>query len=163
MTYPGAPSIYYGDEIGFGMAVPVGERPRWDPATDPDTRRAFPWNEAAWNHDLRAYVKQCIELRHAYPALRRGEFIPLHADGSLYVFCRKLDEDVLVVALNAGDIQAAVYWNAGTHLRNGSVLHDVWKGDTAHIEGGRMVGGYVPPRTGRVWTATVPSTSALTS
>ncbi len=35
MTYPGAPSIYYGDEIGL-----EGRR-------DPDSRRAFPWDPQA--------------------------------------------------------------------------------------------------------------------
>jgi neopullulanase len=165
MTYPGAPSVYYGDEIGFGMVVPVGERPRWDPATDPDTRRAFPWDPAQWNHDLLAHVKQCIALRHAYPALRHGEFTPLHADGAVYAFCR-----------HVGDEPAAVYWNAGPYLRNETVLHDVWNGegrlrlsaagfasspDTAQVEGGRIVGGQVGARTGRVWVATAQPSALL--
>lgn len=174
MTYPGAPSIYYGDEIGFGMAVPAGERPRWDPATDADTRRAFPWDESEWNQDLRAYIKQSIALRHAYPALRRGEFISLHADGLVYVFCRKLGDEMLVVALNAGDEPAPIYWNAGQHLRNGMALHNVWNDehrmqiaaasgeppeDAAHVENGRIVGGQIGAREGRVWQVTAPSTT----
>lgn len=153
MTYPGAPSIYYGDEIGFGMAVPVGERPRWDPATDLDTRRAFPWNEAHWNTALRDYVKRCVALRHAYGALRRGTFTPVHAAGAVYVFARTLGDETLLVALNAGTDQAPIYWNAGKPLRNGMVLRSVWNDEAAQVAGGRIVGGHVPARTGQVWIA----------
>jgi neopullulanase len=161
MTYPGAPSIYYGDEIGFGMAVPVGERPRWDPASDPDTRRSFPWNEAEWNTELHTYVKQCTALRHAYPALRRGTFTPLHAGGELYVFARTLGDETLMVALNTGTEQAPVYWNAGSTLRNGTVLQDVWSDERAEVQGGRVVGGHVPARSGRVWVAAQPTSESL--
>jgi cyclomaltodextrinase/neopullulanase len=103
------------------------------------------------------YTKQCTALRHAYPALRRGTFTPLHAHGELYVFARTLGDDTLVVALNAGDQQAPVYWNAGPQLRNETVLHDVWNDDTAQVQDGRMIGGHVPARSGRVWVAAQPT------
>jgi len=45
MTYPGAPCIYYGDEIGL-----TGGK-------DPDCRKAFPWDESKWDHDLRNSLK----------------------------------------------------------------------------------------------------------
>ena len=35
MTLPGAPCIYYGDEVGM------------EGGHDPDCRRAFPWDEGA--------------------------------------------------------------------------------------------------------------------
>ncbi|MBI3761980.1 MAG: glycoside hydrolase family 13 protein, partial [Chloroflexi bacterium] len=41
MTYPGAPSIYYGDEIGL------------DGGSDPDCRKTMPWGESQWNTGLR--------------------------------------------------------------------------------------------------------------
>ena len=61
LTYPGAPCIYYGDEIGL------------DGRHDPDCRKAFPCDENRWNHDLRDFFKRCIALRWAHPALRRGD------------------------------------------------------------------------------------------
>ena len=151
MTYPGAPSIYYGDEIGFGMAVPVGERPRYDTATDPDTQRAFPWDEREWDHDLLAYFKRCIALRKAFPALRRGAFTPLSASGSTYVFQRRLHDQTLVVALNAGDQPAPINFACGEHLMEGALLQDVWSGATARVADRRITGGYVPARDGIVW------------
>jgi cyclomaltodextrinase len=64
--YPGAPAIYYGDEIGL-----EGQK-------DPDSRRAFPWDEAAWDHELRKYIRRLIQLRKEFVELRAGEvrFVP---------------------------------------------------------------------------------------
>src|SRR6185369_4935010 len=62
MTYPGAPCIYYGDEIGIS-----GEH-------DPYCRKPFLWDESKWDTSLRSYVKEAIALRKQYPALRRGDF-----------------------------------------------------------------------------------------
>ena len=151
MTYPGAPSIYYGDEIGFGVAAPPGARPRYDPATDPDTRRAFPWDERQWNHDLLAYFKRCIALRKAHPALRRGDFTPLAATGSIYVFRRHLPAETLVVALNAGDQPVSINVPAGEDLPEGTLLRAVWNGGPARVERGRITGGQIPAREGVVW------------
>jgi cyclomaltodextrinase / maltogenic alpha-amylase / neopullulanase len=60
MTYPGAPCIYYGNEIGM-----MGGR-------DPDCRASFPWDEAHWDHDLRNTIKTYIHLRLAHPFYERA-------------------------------------------------------------------------------------------
>ena len=153
MTYPGAPSIYYGDEIGFGMAVPLGDRPRYDTATDPDTRRAFPWDEREWDHDLLAYFKHCIALRKAHPALRRGDFTVLAATGSTFVFRRRLGDETLVVALNAGGQPARVNFHLAP-FPDGTIFADVWSGQTSRVENGRIEGIEVPAREGMVWAVT---------
>jgi cyclomaltodextrinase / maltogenic alpha-amylase / neopullulanase len=89
MTYPGAPSIYYGDEVGLPGAI------------DPDSRRGFPV-ESDWNTELLDYHRQLIALRHAHPALRTGDYTVLHAEGNGYIFARTLDEAALIVAVNIG-------------------------------------------------------------
>lgn len=87
LTFPGASSIYYGDEVGLSGAI------------DPDSRRGFPL-EPDWDQDLLSYHRQLIALRHAYPALRIGTYRVLYAQESTYVFARTLDEEELVIAVN---------------------------------------------------------------
>lgn len=97
MTVPGAPNIYYGDEIGL-----PGRH-------DPDCRRAFPWHhEGSWNNDLLAWYRQCIQLRHANPALRRGNFQVIHADADVVVYQRTYKEHTAVIAFNTAQEDATV-------------------------------------------------------
>ncbi|MEC4895193.1 MAG: glycoside hydrolase family 13 protein [Oscillatoria sp. PMC 1051.18] len=89
MTYPGAPSIYYGDEVGLPGKF------------DPDSRRGFP-PESDWDLETLAYHKQLIGLRSRYPALQIGEYLILFAEGTIYVFARILDTEEVIVAVNIG-------------------------------------------------------------
>lgn len=93
MTFPGAPSIYYGDEIGL-----AGGRP------DAFARRTFPWDHPErWNMDLLRFHKDVIALRKAHPALRVGSFQRLYADDAVYVFARALNDSRIVVAVNVAE------------------------------------------------------------
>ncbi len=138
MTYPGAPCIYYGDEIGMSGGQ------------DPQCRRAFPWDEHRWNIPLRDYFKQCIALRKAHPALRRGDYITLYASGNLYAFARRDEHEALVIALNVGPEPAALNVPLANLLPAGATLRDVWSGERATVSGGRLRGLIVPPRGGVV-------------
>jgi len=89
LTFPGAPSIYYGDEVGLAGAI------------DPDSRRGFP-AEADWDQDLLNFHRQLIALRHAHPALRVGDYKTLYAQGEVYILARSLPTETIVVAVNAG-------------------------------------------------------------
>jgi glycosidase len=89
LTFPGAPSIYYGDEVGLPGRL------------DPDSRRGFPL-EAHWEGEVLDYHRKLIALRHAYPALRMGDYKVLFAEGTVYVFARTLGTEELIVAINIG-------------------------------------------------------------
>ncbi|MGQ9681144.1 MAG: glycoside hydrolase family 13 protein [Anaerolineae bacterium] len=90
MTLPGAPCIYYGDEIG--LSTPG----------DPYCRGAFPWqHEETWNRDLLAYYRGVISMRHRLPVLRTGRLRPVLAEGRFYAFRRTLGRHEAVVAVNA--------------------------------------------------------------
>ena len=67
MTLPGAPCIYYGDEIGLRGG------------NDPENRGAFPWDEGRWEAGLRDSVRAMTRLRATEPALRDS---PLRAVGA---------------------------------------------------------------------------------
>jgi neopullulanase len=137
-TYPGAPCIYYGDEIGL------------DGKHDPDCRKTFPWDESRWNHDLRAYFQRCVALRKAHPALRRGSYTVLLSENEVYAFARQLNGETLVVALNLSRETREALLPIESKMDNGVVLRDVWGQDTCTVAGGRLQGLKLSPRSGLV-------------
>jgi len=90
-AYPGAPNIYYGDEIGL------------DGKHDPDCRKSFPWDENKWDKNLLAYIKELIALRKKHPALRRGDFKRLWSADGVYAFSRSYEGKTFIVALNVSE------------------------------------------------------------
>ena len=90
-TYPGLPSIYYGDEIGLS-----GEK-------DPNNRRAFPWDQTSWNMDLFDFVRSLTHARKDSEALRRGKFIRLQLDENKnsYAFGRVTPGQQVLVAFHS--------------------------------------------------------------
>lgn len=138
MTYPGAPCIYYGDEIGL------------EGGRDPDCRQAMPWDESQWNVNLLAYYKRLIAIRKAYPALRRGEHVSLQAEGGAYAFLRRLGDEALVVVLNNGEATCPLDVPLGGHLPDGVILHDLLGGGEGAVLGGRLRGLSLLPQTGAI-------------
>jgi len=90
-TYPGAPCIYYGDEIGV------------DGEHDPFCRKSFPWDENKWNKGLLGYAKEVIALRTKNPAMRRGDFKRLWSANGVYAFSRSFEGKTFIVALNVSE------------------------------------------------------------
>jgi len=95
-TLPGAPCIYYGDEIGLEGGL------------DPDCRRAFPWDETHWDGGILGSMRAAFELRGREAALRRGEMRLGAAVDRAIVFERALGGDRITVALNAGTEPARI-------------------------------------------------------
>ncbi len=88
-TYAGAPTVYYGDELGM-----VG-------SDDPDDRRAMEWGKG--NQELVTWYATLAAIREAYPALRTGSVEAFTADANVLGYVRRNDGDALiVVANNAG-------------------------------------------------------------
>jgi neopullulanase len=142
MTYPGAPCIYYGDEIGL------------EGKHDPGCRGAFPWDESRWDRDLRDYVRQCIDLRKAFPALRRGDFAWLFVGQGVVAYRRRLADETLVIVINSNRHAVTMDVPASGYLGDGTLLRDVWSGQMAAVARGRIEGVRVPARSGVVLEAT---------
>ncbi|MGH2594050.1 MAG: alpha-amylase family glycosyl hydrolase, partial [Anaerolineae bacterium] len=137
-TYPGAPCIYYGDEIGL------------EGKHDPDCRKAFPWDQDKWDHDLLAFVKRCIALRKTHPALRRGSVHRLHAQDGVYVFGRKLDAETLLIALNAASGTRSIDVSLSALGFGGGSLSDVWSDAQYPVADGTLRDLKLAPRSGVV-------------
>ncbi len=87
MTWPGAPTIYYGDEAGVcGF-------------TDPDNRRTYPWGRE--DQELIDFYKAAIAMHKKYEVLRTGSLKELLYDYNLLAYGRfSMDEQVVVVVNN---------------------------------------------------------------
>jgi cyclomaltodextrinase len=146
MTYPGAPSIYYGDEIGLRGTLAYDE-----PHLDRDARWPFPWDgRAGWDLELLEYFKGAIALRHAHPALRRGQFIQLFAAGDVFAFARRDEQETLIVALNVAAEPCEVSVPAGAYYPDGTSLRHVFgQGMARPVSDGRIA-ILLPPREGLV-------------
>lgn len=137
LTFPGAPSIYYGDEVGLPGAL------------DPDSRRGFPV-ETDWDHKLYEYHRQLIQLRHACPALRTGDYRVIYAQGTSYVFARCLDAEEIVVAVNVGTAPTSVPLDCSkTQLQ--SKPNKLLFGAGAIQGEGDKLGLSLPARSGCIW------------
>ncbi len=113
--YPGAPSVYYGDEVGV------------EGLKDPASRRTFPWDESQWKDELRPFVQKLIELRKRMPVLREGAMRVIFASDSQNAFAcvRSLGDEHLIVAMNPNRAErtlplpvADLGWVDGTVTRN---------------------------------------------
>ena len=91
-AFPGAPAIYYGDEVGL------------EGGRDPDCRGAFPWDPASWKGDLQPWLRELIALRKSRISLRRGDYSQLLVDpeNGVLAISRILGEEKTLVILNAG-------------------------------------------------------------
>ena len=110
MTYPGAPMVYYGDEIGM------------EGGKDPGCRGTMIWESKKQRADLLNWYKKMIALRRAHPVWRHGSFETLRTDDArrIYVFARKVGESRGVVVINAGSSPARVAVPLGAAGGSGS-------------------------------------------
>ena len=87
MTWPGAPTIYYGDEAGV-----CG----W---TDPDSRRTFPWGKE--NYELTEFHRYLAGIRNQNRAFRTGAFKWLMAENGVIAYGRFNETERGVVVVNS--------------------------------------------------------------
>jgi cyclomaltodextrinase len=129
-SYPGAPSIYYGDEIGM-----QGEK-------DPFNRGAFPWDQSHWNHDLRVFVQSLIAVRHQSPALCRGKFVPLASseEENWYAFAREADGQQVAAAVNvSGEARQLSIPVARLGWQDGQMVASMLSQDQYQVKDGTLL------------------------
>ncbi len=149
MTMPGAPTVYYGDEVGLvGYGDEDGGGVYY---ADPYNRQPYPWPDEpgygslpAWRQQdlsLHAHYSATANIRNAHPALRTGSFDTLLVDdeAGLYAYGRKLGNDAALVALNLGPTQSLTLTLNG-YLPDGTALSDELNGDTPYTVSGGQIG-----------------------
>lgn len=90
MTWPGAPTLYYGDEAGVcGF-------------TDPDNRRSYPWGKE--DQDLIQFHREIIAVHKKYEVLKHGSVKFLYKDYNILGYGRfSRDEHIAVVINNRNE------------------------------------------------------------
>ncbi len=108
MSFVGMPTVFYGDELGIEGVL------------EDEYRSPMPWKGG--KVELLNFFKKAVAMRHDLAALRRGNFrmVSAEADSGLIVFKRELDNDVVTVCINCGEVGAQlptingqVYWSEG--------------------------------------------------
>ena len=131
MTWPGAPTLYYGDEAGqCGF-------------TDPDSRRTYPWGRE--DFELIEFHRYMIEIHKKNRALIDGSVKALLAGDGLIAYGRFLPENQVVVVVNNGDERTVriPVWEIGAQegcvverlIETGESGYNVGKIDVATKEG----------------------------
>lgn len=94
MTWPGAPTVYYGDEAGVcGF-------------TDPDNRRTYPWGNE--DKDLIRFHRDIIRIHKENSALRTGSVKFLKGEENLLCYGRFNREQQLVILVNNAETERRV-------------------------------------------------------
>ncbi|MBW3636058.1 MAG: alpha-glucosidase C-terminal domain-containing protein [Armatimonadetes bacterium] len=97
-TWVGAPSIYYGEEIGM------------EGGADPDNRRGMAWGKATPDNPMLRFYKRLIQIRNGSRALQSGDPAILLADDAkkTFAYSRTLGQEMAVVAINRSDAPQTV-------------------------------------------------------
>lgn len=100
MTFPGVPSVYYGDEAGV-----QGYK-------DPYNRATYPWGQE--NMELLSWHKKIIALRNQYDVFKTGQWISLPAHAQVYAYIRTITNGQDIFGQSKQDNTAVVLFNRST-------------------------------------------------
>lgn len=148
MTHPGAPMVYYGDEVGmYG-------------ADDPTNRKPMLWKDLepyeapgdAVDETHLEWYRRIIALRHAHPALRTGSFTTVLVDDArdLWGWVREDGKELILVVVNGSTEPHEVDLRGGV----GKASEGRWDliFDSSSKKGGTELRKAVIPALGaRVW------------
>lgn len=96
MCFVGAPSVYYGDEIGI-----TGDN-------DPDCRRCMIWNPDKQDQDLLQYYKKLIQIRRTEGCIKTGKIAVNMKEGRVFGFIRYDGAQEICVICNAANNAVSV-------------------------------------------------------
>ncbi|MFD2330334.1 alpha-amylase family glycosyl hydrolase [Cohnella sp. GCM10020058] len=137
LGYPGAPTIYYGDEVGL-----TGTK-------DPDSRRTFPWERVKESEgtytgtgrysDLFGTYQQAAAVRHANDVFSTGDLKTAYADGDVIAYARKTASKGGLTAINRADTAREFEADVTGFLPDGLKLKDELGGAIeATVQSGKL-------------------------
>jgi len=168
MTMPGAPTIYYGDEVGLVGPVAKDGSNVWQ--DDPYNRQPYPWLDESgtpyYTHlqtqaaqdELYDYYATLTTARNDNIALRTGDYQTLLLDNenALYAYGRHIPAyGAAIVVINRGSSQQQVSLDVDGYLPYQTSLTDVLSTNTYTISNsGTVENIVVPANSGAVLVST---------
>ncbi len=148
-TYAGAPTLYYGDEVGLNHDGVYSSGKYED---DPYNRAPFPWPDAtgssytADTSNLLAFARHMASIRWSYRALQDGDVqhgLIINDAQKLYGFARTTSGNgTALIALNRDNVQHSATFSglnaAPYNIPNGTVLRDVIGGSSYTVANGSV-------------------------
>jgi alpha-amylase len=165
LTLPGAPFLYYGEEVGIQNGPTGGDESKrtpmpWTPQGGFTT--ASPWfqyapglsttNVATQTNDaasLLSRYRNLIRVRKASPALAKGELEMLNGSSQVLAFLRRTGDETVLVVHNVSD-----GFGAATSMRFNASGFETLFGDITATPSGSGPGAWsvtLPPRTSMIW------------
>ena len=141
MTFPGTPTVYYGDEAGM-----TGFE-------DPFNRGTFQWDDI--NPEIYEWYRQIISLRNENAALRTGDITAAYKSDSVYSYIREIsggadvfgdaaEDGFAIVAVNR-DIERREAVEIDLRGRNIRELRNIFKRGAEPETGGGKIRFMIEP------------------
>ncbi|AOY74890.1 glycoside hydrolase family 13 protein [Clostridium formicaceticum] len=125
MTFPGVPSIYYGDEVGM------------EGLEDPLNRGTYPWGRG--DEDLLQWYKKIISLRNGNDVFKSGEWLPLYSCENIYGFIRKNHDQESVILFNRSrKEESAVSIDIGSKIESNHMKDVLYHDEKIYIKNRNM-------------------------
>lgn len=153
LGYSGAPTIYYGDEVGV-----TGTK-------DPDSRRTFPWERISEKNGEYSAVGRYESLFSVYKNAAKvrnenldifatGDIYTAYAEGNTIAYARKSETKGGLLVINKESVEKTIEANVAGFLPDGLELKDELYGNiTAKVKDGKIIIN-VPAETGLMMVST---------
>jgi alpha-glucosidase len=129
ITFPGVPSLYYGDEIGMED----------DPSLE--ARGCMIWDDSRWDHDLLDFHKRLIALRKESKTLQRGGFQMLLTEVDTLAYQREGGDDTrFIIVAHRGEEarEAAPLLLHHADIADGTVFTEFFSGQQLTVIAGAL-------------------------
>ncbi len=141
-TYPGVPSIYYGDEIGLGKGK------------DMNPRLCMSWDPSTWDIELLKLYKVLTRIRRTSPALIDGGFQVLLTENDTLIYLRDSNEETIIVVARRGASIRPAGPVPVTHgaISDGTEFEEIFTHQHTIVKNGNFILPDLPPGA-QVWVS----------
>ena len=164
MTLPGAPTIYYGDEVGTVNPPSVDANGLQD---DPYNRVPYPWLDETGTpfyphmqtdgpgtirNDILTHYQTLAGIRNNISALRTGSMDPLYTDANVYAYGRKDATSAAIVVVNKSSTAQSVTIDTAGYLPAGTTYTDQLGSGTVSSNASGELSVTIPAQFGLILT-----------